>query len=137
MIYGNIINKSGKILGKHNGLINYTIGQRKGLGISNKTPLYVINLDKEKNQVVVGEEKDLYAKDVIIKNVNFLLNIDIKNKINVKAKIRYSAKEEEAVLYIENENIKIEFINNQRAITKGQSAVFYIEDILIGGGIIV
>lgn len=133
---GNIVNKFGEILGKHNGLINYTIGQRKGLGISNENPLYVINLDKEKNEVIVGEEKELYSKEVNIINANFLVNLDIKNSINVKAKVRYSTNEEDAILYEEDKIIKIEFINKQRAITKGQSAVFYIGDILIGGGII-
>jgi tRNA-specific 2-thiouridylase len=137
-IAGNIIDKYGNLLGKHNGLINYTIGQRKGLGISNKTPLYVIELDKERNEVIVGEEKDIFKKELLATNLNYTVNIDISKPILIKAKIRYSAKEAEAKLEkINNEMVKVTFKNPQRAITKGQSVVFYIDDIVIGGGKIV
>lgn len=132
---GNIVNKNGKILGKHNGLINYTIGQRKGLGISNATPLYVIELDKRNNQVVVGEEKDIYSSELIATDINYTLDIDIKEKLEIEAKIRYNANSSKAVLYPLDENkARIQFEDPQRAITKGQSVVFYIDDIVLRRG---
>ncbi len=135
---GNIVTKNGEILGRHNGIINYTVGQRKGLGISYKEPLYVLKLDKIKNEVIVGTEKDLYSKKVIIDNVNYLVS-DLENRnIEVEAKVRYRAKPAKATLYpLENKKIKLIFEEPQRAITPGQSLVFYIEDVLIGGGKIV
>ena len=132
---GNVVNKNGKILGKHNGLINYTVGQRKGLGISNAIPLYVIELSKEKNEVVVGEEKDIYSSKLYAKDINYTLDIPIKEKIKIQAKIRYNANTSNATLYpIEGNKVKIKFDEPQRAITKGQSVVFYIEDIVLRRG---
>lgn len=132
---GNIVLKDGTILGKHKGLIYYTIGQRKGLGIAYKEPLYVIKLDKDKNEVVVGEEKELYAKELVANELNFLLDIDLSKPIEVMAKVRYRAKEAKAILEIkENDEAKLIFEEPQRAITPGQSVVFYIDDIVLGGG---
>ena len=131
---GNIILTSGEIVGKHTGLINYTIGQRKGLGISYKEPLYVLRLDKEKNQVIVGIEKELYSTKLTADELNFLLNIDFSKKIEVKAKIRYRAKEAEATLEVKNNIANVNFKEPQRAVTPGQSVVFYIDDIVLGGG---
>lgn len=134
---GNIVMKDGTILGKHNGLIHYTIGQRKGLGISYKNPLYVIELNKEKNEVIVGEEKDLYKKQLQAKDCNFLLDIDLSQEIEVMAKVRYRAKEAKAKLTFKNNIAYVVFDEAQRAITKGQSVVFYIGDVLLGGGKII
>ena len=134
---GNIVNSKGKILGKHTGLYNYTIGQRKGLGISNSVPLFVLGFNKEKNEVIVGEEKELYKKEIIVKDINLLLVDEIKDWIDVKVKTRYSSKEANAKIIQENNNIKVIFEEIQRAITPGQSAVFYINDIVLGGGKII
>lgn len=131
---GNIVLKDGTILGKHEGLINYTIGQRKGLGVSYKNPLYVIGLDKEKNEVIVGEEKDLYRKELEATDCNFLLDIDFSKEIDVLAKVRYRAKEAKAKLIYKEDVAHVIFEEPQRAITPGQSVVFYIGDILLGGG---
>lgn len=135
---GNIILKDGTIVGKHNGLIHYTIGQRKGLGISYDRPLYVIELDSKKNQVVVGEEKELYSKKLYANQLNFLIDIEnFSEPISIKAKIRYRAKEASAILYLndkENNIAMIEFEEPQRAITPGQSVVFYIDEVVLGGG---
>lgn len=129
---GNIVHKNGKILGKHNGLINYTVGQRKGLGISSTIPLYVIKLDKNKNQVIVGEEKDIYEKELFATDINYTLNINIEEKIKVQAKIRYNASASNATLCPVGKNkARIQFDEPQRAITKGQSVVFYIDDIVL------
>lgn len=130
---GKIIDKCGRILGIHKGFINYTIGQRKGLGISHETPLYVIKIDPIKNEIIVGEEKDLYTNEVYASNLNFLIQLNSE----IKAKIRYSAKEAKAKIYLINDNkAKIIFEEPQRAVTPGQSIVFYSNDMLVGGGII-
>lgn len=133
-IVGNIVNSKGQILGKHTGLYNYTIGQRKGLGISNPTPLFVLGFNKEKNEVIVGEEKELYKKEVTVTNINLLLVDDIKEEIEVNVKTRYTSKDAKAKIHKEGNNIKVIFNEEQRAITPGQSAVFYIDDIILGGG---
>ncbi len=131
---GDFIDTSGNVLGKHKGIINYTIGQRKGLGISAKTPLYVIDIDARKNKIVLGEEKDLYKKELICTNVNILVD-DLPTSI--EAKIRFRAKKAKAYLKkLDNGDIRVIFEESQRAITKGQSIVFYDEDIMLGGGII-
>lgn len=135
---GNIVLKDGTILGKHNGLVYYTIGQRKGLGIAYKSPLYVIGFNKEKNELIVGEETQLYSKTLYANELNFLVDLDFTRPINIMAKIRYRAKEAKAILKIEDNNIaKVEFIEQQRAITAGQSVVFYLNDIVLGGGKII
>lgn len=134
---GNIVNLDGKILGKHTGLYNYTIGQRKGLGISNPVPLFVLGFNKEKNEVIVGEEDKLYKKEILVTNINLLLVDEIKTPIEVGVKTRYSSKIAKAKIVEENENIRVTFEEPQRAITPGQSAVFYIDDIVLGGGKII
>lgn len=133
---GNIILKNGEILGKHNGLINYTIGQRKGLGISYKEPLYVINLDIQKNAVIVGTEEELYSDKLYANELNWTVQLDFNKPIKCLAKIRYRAKEASATIYMENiHKVKVEFDEPQRAITSGQSVVFYDEaGIVLGGG---
>lgn len=134
---GNIVYIDGTILGKHTGLYNYTIGQRRGLGIAYKVPLFVIGFDKEKNEVIVGEEEDLYRKEIEVRNINLLLVDEIKDWMEVTVKTRYSAKDAKAKIIQNNDVIKVIFDEPQRAITPGQSAVFYIEDIVVGGGKIV
>ena len=131
---GNIVYKDGKVLGKHKGLHRYTIGQRKGLGIAHPTPLYVIKLDREKNEVVVGDEKDIYTSKIVVKDFNNILGIEIKD-LAVKVKVRYLAKESNAVINeLENNEVEVEFEVPERAVTPGQSAVFYIDDVVVGGG---
>ncbi len=134
---GNIVNSKGEILGKHTGLYNYTIGQRKGLGISNPEPLYVLGFNALKNEVIVGEENKLYKNEILVTDVNLLLVDEVKDWMEVDVKIRYSAKSAKAKIKQDGLNIKVVFDEPQRAITPGQSAVFYIDDIVLGGGIIV
>ena len=136
-INGNIVNLKGEILGKHTGLYKYTIGQRKGLGISYSEPLFVIGFNKNKNELIVGTEKETYKKELIVKDVNLLLIDELKEKMEVSVKTRYSSKEERATIEMaENNMIKVIFDNPIQRITPGQSAVFYIDDIVLGGGII-
>ena len=132
---GNIKLKTGEILGKHNGIINYTIGQRKGLGISYKFPLYVIDLDYKNNEVIVGKEEDLYSNELFATNLNW--QVDVKSNLECLAKIRYRSKEAKAKVLKKENEVEVIFETPQRAITKGQSVVFYDEDgIVLGGGII-
>lgn len=132
---GNIILENGTIVGTHKGLIHYTIGQRKGLGISYQEPLYVIRLDKENNQVIVGTEGQLYTDELEAEELNFLMD-KLKDKpIHVTAKIRYRAKEAEATVYpMKDQTVRVKFEKPQRAITPGQSIVFYLNDMVVGGG---
>jgi len=132
---GNIVLTTGEILGKHNGFVNYTIGQRKGLGIAYKEPLYVIYLNKEKNEVIVGTEKDLYKDELYATNLNWIAIDGIEGKLTATAKIRYRAKESKCEIEVIDKNtIKVKFEKPQRAITPGQSVVFYDGDIVLGGG---
>ena len=135
---GNIVTTKGEILGKHNGLYNYTIGQRKGLGISYKEPLFVVGFNKEKNEVIVGVKDEIYKKEMYVTDINLLLFDEIKEKMKVNVKTRYSSKEESATIeMIDNNTIKVEFENPVARITPGQSAVFYLDDIVVGGGKII
>ena len=131
---GNIVNLEGKILGKHTGLYNYTIGQRKGLGISNPVPLFVLGFNRAKNEVIVGEEDKLYKKEIIVKDINLLLVDEIKEEMEVEVKTRYSTRAAKAKISQQGNDIKVVFDEPQRALTPGQSAVFYIDDIVVGGG---
>ena len=128
---GNIVNSKGEILGKHNGLYHYTIGQRKGLGISYNVPLFVIGFNKDKNEVIVGEEKELYKKNILVTDINLLLVDEIKDWMDVQVKTRYSSKSANAKIKQKENNIEVIFEEPQRAITPGQSAVFYVEDIVL------
>ena len=131
---GNIVNSKGEVLGKHNGLYNYTIGQRKGLGISYPVPLFVLGFNESRNEVIVGEENELYKKEILVGDINLLLVDKIIEPIEVDVKTRYSTKVAKAKITQENDKIKVIFDEPQRAITPGQSAVFYVDDIVLGGG---
>lgn len=134
---GNFVDKDGKVLGKHNGIVNYTIGQRKGLGLALGYPAYVIDIDAKKNEVVIGVNDDIFKDTLYARDINFLNIKELKEPVRLKAKIRYSAREEDCTVYPDSEDrVKIVFDNKVRAITPGQSVVFYDGDYLAGGGII-
>ena len=128
---GNIVNKQGEILGNHKGLYYYTIGQRKGLGISNSVPLFVLGFDKIKNEVIVGEEKELYQKEIWVTDVNLLLVDTVPEEMEVHVKTRYSTKMAKAKIRQKDHQIQVIFEEPQRAITPGQSAVFYVGDCVL------
>ena len=135
---GNIVHIDGTVLGKHNGLYNYTIGQRKGLGISYKEPLFVVGFNKEKNELIVGEQDKIYKKEMLVNEINLLLINELNEPMEVNVKTRYSSKEEKAIIAMHDEDtIKVTFENPVARITPGQSAVFYIDDIVVGGGKII
>ena len=131
---GKIVSTSGKILGEHSGFMNYTIGQRRGLGISHESPLYVVNLDSEKNSVVVGSNEELFSSELIATDLKFL--VDVPKKFRADVKIRCSRRDSKATIEIENDLARVKFDEPQRAITPGQSAVFYDSDLVLGGGFI-
>lgn len=133
---GNIVNTKGEIIGKHNGLWFYTIGQRKGINVSGKKPLYVLKKDVKKNILIVtGNKKDLGSKKLIVKNINWISRKAPKLPLRVMVKIRYRTRSSRATI-IKDKAYKVVFDKPQRAITSGQSVVFYKGLELLGGGII-
>ncbi len=135
---GNIIDLNGSVLGKHSGIINYTIGQRKGLGLAMPNSVFVVKIDKENNTVVVGNEEDLYTNTLLADNLNWIMFEKLEESMKVKAKTRYSSKLEDATIKMKDENtVEVLFDNPQRAITSGQAVVFYKDDYIVGGGTII
>lgn len=134
---GDIVDMSGKVLGRHEGVPLYTIGQRKGLGIAYEKPLYVVKLDMEKNQVVVSGNDDVYREGLIAENTNWLAFDELTSPIRVNARIRYGAREGMGtVTPLSDGKIKVTFDKPQRAVTPGQSVVLYDGEQVVGGGII-
>lgn len=134
---GPIVDSNNILLGKHKGFPFYTIGQRKGLGISYKEPLYVKKIIPDTNKLVVGTSKQVMGKELTASSVNFIFFDKLESEMKVKAKIRYRDKLEPALVIPINEGrVKVIFDKPKWAITPGQSVVFYKDDILLGGGII-
>ena len=133
---GNIVTEDGEILGKHNGLFNYTIGQRKGLGIAYKHPLYVIGFNGERNEVIVGPNDRLFTNRMICKFYNFL-DDTIHKELKAEGKIRYAANPSPCTARIlDDDTMEVIFEEPQRAITPGQSVAFYNGTQLLGGAVI-
>lgn len=135
---GDFISTDGKILGKHSGIINYTVGQRKGLGIALGRPIFVGAKNAEKNTVTLCEDSELYSRVLTASCVNVLkYNVLSEESVKLSAKIRYRHSPAPAsVKLLENNKLLVEFDEPQRAITSGQSVVLYDGDTVIGGGII-
>lgn len=134
---GDFVDKNGKIIGKHKGIIRYTKGQRKGLGIAAKEPLYVCKKNLEDNTIVLGSKKDLDSLECIVNDVNYISNINLNEAFRAKVKTRYRQIEQWAtIMPIDTNSAKVIFDEPQRAITKGQAAVFYDGDVVVGGGVI-
>ena len=134
---GNFVDKNGNILGRHKGIVYYTFGQRKGFGLSLGRPVFVTNINPKKNEVVIGSEDEIFKTTLVAKDVNFIPFDSLEAPLEVEAKIRYAAKPAKATLYpLPNGLIKVVFEESQRAITKGQSVVFYKGNLVVGGGII-
>lgn len=134
---GDFVTVGGEVLGRHKGIIRYTVGQRKGLGIAYSSPLYVVRVDPVENKVILGSNDDLFTDTLIAKNINLISVPEIKEPMRVKAKVRYRHSEQPAtVTQLDENTIKVVFDTPQRAITKGQSVVLYDGDIVVGGGVI-
>lgn len=135
---GDVKTTDGKIVGRHNGLINYTIGQRKGLGIAFGKPTYVIGKNITDNTLIVGTEQELMSKSLIADDLNWISIPELTEPILCRAKTRYRMQEQPCVVYPEPDGrVYVEFNEPQRAITPGQRVVFYDGDVVIGGGVIV
>jgi len=139
LVSGEIVRRDGRTLGQHNGLANYTIGQRKGLGVQSSVPLYVLSKDAISNTLIVGEAYELGREGLIAKDVNWMSGDAPGDPFRAKVKIRYTAKEAWAqVTPLEDgRQVKVQFDAPQRDVTTGQAAVFFDGALLIGGGIIV
>lgn len=134
---GDFVDLSGEVLGRHKGIIRYTIGQRKGLGLALKHPGYVCGIDPVSNTVMIGENRDLFTKKFCVNEVNLISRDRIEGCARLKVKVRYHQPEQWAsVVSTGPDTLEVEFDEPQRAITKGQSAVFYDGDIVAGGGVI-
>lgn len=135
---GDFVDERGNALGRHRGLAAYTTGQRRGLGVGGSDfPLYVLRKDAERNAVVLGPEPALYSRELAAENVNWVSCAEPKDAMRVSAKTRYSQREAAATLYpLAGGRVRLEFDEPQRALTCGQSAVFYVGDEVAGGGVI-
>jgi len=134
---GPILNKQGDILGEHRGIPFYTIGQRKGLGIANKEPLYVTDIDPETNAITVSTREEVYQDELIASGLNWIAIEKLEQPIKVRARIRYVHQEAEAtVTPINKDKVYVKFNEPQMAITPGQAVVFYQGDVVVGGGTI-
>lgn len=134
---GPILDKQGNVVGTHGGIAFYTIGQRKGIGAYQGNPKYVIEIDRGNNSVIIGDQDDAFASELTAEQVSFISGKPPFQSLAVSAKIRYNSPEAEAVIFLEGENgAKVVFKKPQRAVTPGQSVVFYQGEEVIGGGII-
>jgi len=133
---GEIVNSEGEVLGMHRGIHHYTVGQRRGLGISHQKPLYVLKIEKAKNQIIVGQEEELFSSEFIVRDVNWIIfNEPPSDVVRAQVKVRYRHEPAMASIYSLPENkAKIIFDQPQRAITPGQAAVFYDGEQVLGGG---
>jgi tRNA-specific 2-thiouridylase len=134
---GDIINQDGEVLGKHNGIINYTIGQRRGLGLAAPAPLYVVGKDAIGNTVTAGTNAELFGSSLVAEKLNWIAFPQLHNTLRTRAKTRYSAQEQPCTVSpIDESTVSVSFDSPQRALTPGQSIVFYDGDVVVGGGTI-
>ncbi|MGE0102655.1 MAG: tRNA 2-thiouridine(34) synthase MnmA [Blastocatellales bacterium] len=132
---GEIVTTAGEVLGMHQGIHRYTVGQRKGLGISAADPLYVVQVDAKNNRVVVGGRDDLLRREMVVRRVNWIAFDELTTPVRAAVKIRSRAEEAPAVLSRQDDgSVLVTFDEPQRAVTPGQAAVFYDGDIVVGGG---
>lgn len=135
-IDGDIVDTEGNVLGQHSGIIHFTIGQRKGLGIAAGKPMYVCDIDKDTRRVVVGDDADLFKQEMRVGDLKYMAVPDFDAVTRAEVKIRHQAKPVAARLHLEDGQAAVAFDAPQRAITPGQSAVFYHGDTVLGGGVI-
>ena len=133
---GNFVHINGQVLGKHKGMINYTIGQRKGLGIAYEYPLYVIDKDMESGNVIVGPQEALFSKALLAESCNFIMIDRLDAPLRVTAKTRYRQEDVLATIEPCGGCVKVVFDEPMRAVTPGQAVVFYSGEYVVGGGII-
>ena len=134
---GNFVDKDGNVLGRHEGIINYTIGQRKGLGLAMGHPVFVCGICPECNQVIIGENEDLMSRVCTAKDFNWISGHAPDGPVRASAKTRYRMKEQPGTAYPTTEGVRFEFDEPVRAITPGQGLVIYDGDTVLGGGEII
>lgn len=135
---GDFVDMDGNVLSRHKGIIRYTVGQRKGLGLSLKEPMYVVRVDPDNNTVVLGRNQDLFSTTLIAKNINLISVNDLYTPARVKARVRYKHTEQWATAtQLDSDTLQVIFDEPQRAITKGQAVVLYDGDSVVGGGTII
>lgn len=133
---GNIVDLDGKVLGHHKGIWNYTIGQRKGIGVSATEPLYVLELRKDTNEVVIGPADKTFKKELTAVNLNWIAFDQLENERKVYAKIRSTQQPTPVTITPNGDDVDVVFDELQKSIAIGQSVVFYDEDVVLGGGVI-
>jgi tRNA-specific 2-thiouridylase len=133
---GPIINTMGEVIGEHKGIAFYTIGQRKRLGIHSPRPSYVVDIDHQRNTIVVGSREEAMKKAFRVRDLNWISIESLSYPIKVKVKVRSTMREEPAMIIPEGDAVMVRFDEPQWAPARGQSAVFYDGDVVIGGGII-
>lgn len=134
---GPILDTDGNMVGTHDGLVHYTIGQRRGLGISSATPLYVIGLDAEKNAIIVGQEADLYSRRLTASEASFTLGEPRQDGMRIDAKIRYRSPAVPGTFHaLSGDRFSVDFDVPQRAVTPGQIVALYDGEEILGGGVI-
>lgn len=134
---GNFVDTNGKILGRHQGIVHYTVGQRKGLGIAFGKPMYVKEINSVTHDVVLADNGDLFVTTLYVDNINFMGTEKLENQMRVQGKIRYSHKPAECTIKMEGDKLRCDFAVPQRAITPGQAAVFYNDGYIVCGGTII
>ena len=135
---GEFVGTEGQVYGQHKGIIHYTVGQRKGLGLSFPQPMYVCKIDTEKNQVVLGKQEELFSREVTARDINLISQESIDIPMRVKARVRYRQMEQPATaIQTGPDELQVIFDEPQRAITPGQSLVLYDGETVVGGGKIV
>ncbi len=134
-IAGEMVTTDGKVIGEHAGVHNFTVGQRKGLGVATGSPLYVIQIKNDTRQVVVGKDEELYSRTLRARRVNLISTAELREPMRVAVKIRHKHQPAPAVIESAGpDEVRVTFDEPQRAITPGQAAVFYDGDIVVGGG---
>ncbi|MDO5426561.1 MAG: tRNA 2-thiouridine(34) synthase MnmA [Coriobacteriia bacterium] len=133
---GNVIDTKGNILGEHEGLINYTIGQRKGLGIAGGDPLYVLSLDKTKNEVILGTKDETFVDEVHVSDFTWISGKAPAENFKCQAKLRYRQVPKDCLAKVDGNSVILEYPEGIDSVTPGQFAVLYVGDRVLGGGII-
>jgi len=131
---GELVTTDGRVIGEHAGIHNFTVGQRKGLGVATGSPLYVLQIRGDSRQVVVGEAENLYSRTLLARRVNLISTDNLTEPMRVSVKIRHRHEPASAIIERIAENVRVTFDEPQRAITPGQAAVFYSGDVVVGGG---
>ena len=138
-VAGEMVTSDGKVIGEHAGVHNFTVGQRKGLGVATGSPLYVIQIKNDTRQVVVGKDEELYSRTLLARRVNLISTAELREPMRVAVKIRHKHQPASAIIEPAGasagpDEVRVTFDEPQRAITPGQAAVFYDGDLVVGGG---